>query len=610
MHPDPRANPLAGNALCTKDDVRRAVQDLVQPIVAHLSPGGARARLGSFGSVFETRIAELEGYARPLWGITPLVSGGGHFAHWDRWVSGLAAGTDPAHDEYWGPIESGPDQRMVEMAAIGFALAFVPEHLWDPLTARQRGNVIEWLRGIERFEPAPNNWQFFRLLVQLGLERVGVGIDRGAQQRSFDLIDSYHLGDGWYHDGFAETIDYYVPFAFHTYGLVLAASGLGDRARTDRFLDRSRTFASDFRRWFADDGAAVPFGRSLGYRFAHCSFWGAAALADEEVLPWGATKGLALRHLRWWSERPISDRDGVLSLGYGYDNRQMSESYNSAGSPYWSLKAFMMLGAADNHAFWTSTETQPDPDEPVATLPRAGMVIGSAPGQAVALMARPSAGGGGFEQATAKYKKFAYSSQFGFSGDFPSIFGPAVTDSMLSVTLASTGERRVRDEIQVAHVADGIAYARWSPFPNVRIDTVLWGGAPWHGRLHQIITDEDIVTLETGFAIPWEPQGFTAPTDLGDPLTGTSVATSPHGVSTIIDLVEGSRELRVNAVHSLAPNANVLAPHTVVPSLSGSFAAGEHLLACAVGAGSALDPSDPRRPRRVPEEVRVVLADA
>ena len=57
---------------------------------------------------------------------------------------------------------------------------------------------------------------------------------------------------------------------------------------------------------------------------AQGSFWGALALADVDALDWPAVRGLALRHLRWWSERPISDRDGVLSVGYGYDNRRMS----------------------------------------------------------------------------------------------------------------------------------------------------------------------------------------------------------------------------------------------------------------------------------------------
>lgn len=60
----------------------------------------------------------------------------------------------------------------------------------------------------------------------------------------------------------------------------------------------------------------------MTYRFAMAAFWGALALAlalaGEEALPWGVVKGLYLRHLRWWSRPEIADRDGVLSVGYGY----------------------------------------------------------------------------------------------------------------------------------------------------------------------------------------------------------------------------------------------------------------------------------------------------
>ena len=42
---------------------------------------------------FEERVAELEGFARPLYGIVPLTLGGFEFAHWERIVDGLDAGT-------------------------------------------------------------------------------------------------------------------------------------------------------------------------------------------------------------------------------------------------------------------------------------------------------------------------------------------------------------------------------------------------------------------------------------------------------------------------------------------------------------------------------------
>lgn len=78
----------------------------------------------------------------------------------------------------------------------------------------------------------------------------------------------------------------------------------------------------------------------MTYRFACGGFWAGLAFADDEALPWGEIKGLYLQHLRWWAKKPIADRDGVLSIGYAYPQLTMSESYNSAGSPYWAFKAF------------------------------------------------------------------------------------------------------------------------------------------------------------------------------------------------------------------------------------------------------------------------------
>ena len=232
--PDPRANPLARGPLQTRDDVARAVVDLYEPLLGHVSAGARVVRLGSFASVFEQSTAELEGFARPLYGIVPLTVGGYEFAHWERFAAGLDAGTDPQSVEYWGPVPGDNDQRMVEQAAIGLALAFCPEQAWEPLSAVARDRLVRWLHGIFEHDPNPNNWQFFRVLVALGLERVGAPFDGAKVTTSLDLLDSYRVGRHWYADGALANVDYYVPFAFHTYGLMYAAAndlGLGDDSR-------------------------------------------------------------------------------------------------------------------------------------------------------------------------------------------------------------------------------------------------------------------------------------------------------------------------------------------------------------------------------------------
>ena len=269
-------------------------------------------------------------------------------------------------------------------------------------------------------------------------------------RESLDLLDSYRVGDHWYVDGALEHVDYYVPWAFHTYGLIYAAAndlGLGDDTRAEAFRDRAAGFATDFQHWFAPDGAGIPMGRSLTYRFAMASFWGALAWADVECpLGWGAVKGLYLRHLRWWADKAISDRDGVLSIGFTYDNRRLCETYSSAGSPYWAMKGFAGLAASADHPFWASDEEPLDPLDAPVTLDDAGWVVARGADHAVALIGRTEHRLDFPEHASAKYRKFAYSSAFGFSGDVPDILGRVTTDSMLALTDAE-GNRRSRPGI-------------------------------------------------------------------------------------------------------------------------------------------------------------------
>ncbi len=408
-------------------------------------------------------------------------------------------------------------------------------------------------------------------------------------------MESYALRDGWYTDGERGNIDYYVPFAFHTYGLILARSGLGDRFAAERYTERARRFAPQFRHWFAADGAAFPFGRSQTYRFAQGSFWGALAHADVDALAWGEVRGLALRHLRWWAERPISDRDGVLSVGYSYDNRRMSESYNSAGSPYWAMKAFWMLATPDEHPFWTEPERPADSPASL-TLPVAGMVLGHDPDQVVALVAQGSGGWAFVEEADAKYEKFAYSSLAGFSGDFTPMFAGPVTDSMLALTDSDTGQRHVRQGVTLASVGGGVACARWEPFDDVRIDTLLTGGAPWHVRIHRIETARRLDAVETGFALRCVPDEFARPAAGDHAGSAAAMVTSPWGASVVVDLTPGAAPGESNrsaGAAALAPNANVMAPHTMVPMLTSTLEPGTHLIVCAVGVSPRPDAVDP-----------------
>lgn len=567
-----RFNPLWGNPLRTRADVERALRDSFAPLLPYFSEGGARVRLNGAAAHFDRAAADLEGFARPLWGLVPLAVGGGDFEHWELFRRGLANGTDPEHPEYWGPA-IGTNQRLVELAAIGLALRMVPEVIWEPLEPRAKANVAAYLLAARTQPHANNNWKFFRVLVDLGLEQCGIDFDRTLTTQYLDELDGFYLGEGWYRDGVVRRIDHYIPFAMHFYGLLYARLCRGDADRAARFIERARLFAADIRHWFDEDGGVLAFGRSLTYRYACGGFWGALAYADLEALPWGEIKGHYLRHLRWWSGLPIADRDGILTVGYGYPNLFVSESYNSAGSPYWAFKAFLPLALPESHPFWTAEELPAPPQHEPVPLRHPGMVMMRTSGNVVAL----ASGQQNWEMRAGaeKYAKFVYSSRYAFSVEVHErSYEAAAFDGALG--LSDDGRHyRMRETNETARIAGNVLFARWRPWADVVVETWLVPANPWHLRLHRITTPRPLHATEGGFAVA--RADADADTLLAE--EGRSVVRSATDLSAIVELSPAMR--RRGRAHKALPNTHLIHARSLVPQLRGPLEAGTTVLVSA-----------------------------
>lgn len=572
-HPLLRANPLHGNPLETRRDVAKALLDVFEPLLPYFSQGGARVSLSASGAIFDQPAAELEGFARPLWGIVPFAAGGGEFRHWDLYRRGLVNGMDPDHPEYWGDV-SDRNQRLVELAAIGFGLALVPQHLWIPLDERGKAIVAAYLLKARERDYVDNNWKFFRVLVDLGLERIGVSFDRNKTEAYLQELEAFDIGDGWYRDGPVRRVDHYIPFAMHYYGLIYAVLAKDDVARKQRIMARAERFTQDIRHWFGPDGSALAFGRSQTYRFAQGGFWGALAFADLEALPWGQIKGYYLRHIRRWSKLPIADRDGILSVGYGYPNLLMSESYNSACSPYWALKFFLPLALPEDHPFWAAEEEEPPAFAEAIPLEKPGMVAMHQPDNIVVL-----ASGQEHDKmrgSNEKYAKFAYSTRYSFNIEANDRhFDAASFDNMLG--LSDDGVHfRMRETLEEALIADDILYSRWKPWGQVEIETWLIPRNPWHLRLHRITTPRPLFSAEGGF--PIERADFNR--DTMEEQEGLAVWYGQSDTSLIVDC--GSSVKRTGKAQLAIANTNLIWARTLVPQLRASIAPGTTVLSCAV----------------------------
>ncbi|MCH1638681.1 DUF2264 domain-containing protein [Paenibacillus timonensis] len=562
--------------LQTRSDMANVLERLVSPLRPFYSRGGARLPLGGSGVSYPATVAGLEGFSRVLWGMVPLLAGGGSSELWEIVLDGIRSGTNPEHEEYWGEV-SDYDQRLVEMAVFGYALALIPEQIWEPLRPEERERLYRWLNQINRHPCYDCNWLFFHVLVNVGFRKTGLPYDAKQLERNLDRLDAFYLEDGWYSDGIGGHSDYYVPFAFHYYGLLYASMMEEEDPKRSRvFKERAAAFAGDFLAWFAPDGAALPYGRSLAYRFAQSAFWSALAYAGVEGVPAGVLKGLVLRNLRWWLNQPIRSSDGLLTVGYAYPNLVMAENYNSPGSPYWALKAFLPLALPEDHPFWTAEEL-PLPELPALSIQRpAHLVLARDPGSGhVAAFNTGHRGTNEHTHTSAKYEKFVYSTGFGFSvprGEWGLAQG--AFDSMLALSERGDNLYRVRRRNLDTSIRDNVLVALWKPWSDVEVRTWIVAGLPWHVRIHRIWTGRPLEAAEGGFALGMETE-LAEWTEAGRAGAG---AASSYGASGVLNLLgyRTAELIRPNA------NTNVLHPRTVLPTLQTSLEPGVHLLAAAV----------------------------
>jgi len=534
--------------------------------------------------LYGEKIAALETFSRLMWGLFPaLVDNNTQPEVCAEIFRTLAQGTDPEHPHYWGKA-TDVDQRCVEMAVFGVGLAIAGKTFRRYLSDSEQHNLYQWLSSIRDVQLPQNNWSFFPVMVEMGLCLSGQPWQPEIIERHFARLDSFYLGDGWYSDGLQRPRDYYNAMALHFYGLIYAQLMASvDPERCAILRQRAALFAADFIYYFDAEGAAIPFGRSMTYRFAQAAFWSAAAFAGLETCSPGVLKGLIFRHLRHWFQQDITDARGVLTVGYHYACPGMAEDYNAPGSPYWACKTFLILALPDEHPFWRSNELPLPPREARRLVPHPGqIVINDHHNQHHYLLNAGQFPAKPYNNSESKYGKFAYSSLLGFNLE-RSRYGIelAACDSML---LFAEGDGYFRGRLRNQHVEIGTSgiLAHWAPWPDVQIKTWLIPLTSGHIRVHIIDTRRPLDSVEGGFPVPI----VSLSEQVFDAQTGTSYSAEHGCFSRISDLSPLIQRESVQVISP--PGSNIHFPcSSAVPALRQHLPVGQHILACLVLAGTS-----------------------
>lgn len=552
--------------LQTKADFSALMHRFLDPLKPLYSAGGARLHLGDTGVTYDRNAIELEAFSRPLWALVPFWAGGGSDPEFEQlYRRGLASGTDPNSPEYWGTTGEY-DQCYVEMAAIACGILTAPEKLWTPLSDTEKRNLAAWLGQINAHTIPDCNWQFFRILVNLALKSVAMPYSPELLEDGLCKIDSYYSGDGWSTDGASVQKDYYIPWAIQYYGLLYSKFAADtDPQRAALYRQRAELFAQQFVYWFDQNGSALPFGRSLSYRFAQNSFWAACIWAGLEPLPLPVMKGLIVRNFQWWLGQKIFDRDGILTIGYCYPQMYMAERYNAPGSPYWGMKSFLLLALPEEHPFW-SAEAAPLPAlDKLKPMPYANMLVQRRHGRVTAYAAGVNEGHG-HGQFPEKYAKFAYDTRFGFCASRSrEVLHQAAPDSMLAFVIDDNVF--VRKVSKSWKIEKGQVWSQWSPFPGIEVTTTITPTANGHRRRHQIHSQWACEAYDCGFAIPNFAPGYTEMVD------DTAAEAQCTGMRCRVQGAGGQ-----GVVIGCDPNTSLYHPNVHLPAVRYAIPAGDILL--------------------------------
>lgn len=556
----------------SKDDFKESFLDIMQPLIVLMRNGRkGRIDLGESGTVYSEDIRHIESFLRPLWAFGPFLVSYHNKELETIYLEGIRAGVNPEHPDYWGLVNDY-DQRLVEMASLATTLLLAKDKTWDLLNEKEQNQLHAWLMQINMHEIPKSNWLFFRILVNISMMHCNKDYDLQQVSDDLDIIENSYIGNGWYFDENPTQIDYYISFAIHFYSLIYYKFMQNhDSERALRLKNRSVEFAQSFKHWFDEKGEALPFGRSLSYRFAQVGFWSALVFADVEAIPWGEMKGIISRNMQQWMAKEIFSRDGVLTIGYHYPNLVMAEGYNSLGSPYWSLKTYLLMAVPDEHPFWKADPKPLTLPTNQLAIPAARMLISHSKNQLQAYVA------GQLEQkqahVDAKYSKLVYSTTFGFSVSKGSIYyKQGGFDSALALSEENTYFRSklVTDEY-IIH--DDYVISYWRPWPNVQIKTTVIPIDDWHLRIHDITNERALTAIEGGFSSPVHS------TDTIRKMENGICYQSRIGQSTLIN-ISGYQDAQI---HYPEPNTNIYFSRSAYPMMEVRLEEGRHQLVSLVG---------------------------
>ncbi len=348
---------------------------MAQPVLENMAKGELQKNMQTeFSPSFDNRnkkVLYMECFGRLMAGIAPWLTlpddataEGKQRKQLREWaLASYKNAVDPQSPDYlcWGI----GGQNLVDAAYIAESFLRAYDTLWKPLDDVTKKRYLTEFAKLRHIDPPYTNWLLFSSTIESFMAKAGGDFDEYRVNSACRKVEEWYVGDGWYADGPVFAFDYYSSYVFHPMYLETLQAMVDAKVNSrldyqkyyDRELKRCQKYSIVLERFISPEGTFPVFGRSIPYRMA--TMQPLALMAWYQKLPKDLSNGQVRAALtkvlhRMFDQQNNFNEKGFLSIGFcGTNQKNVADWYTNNGSLYMTTLAFMPLGLAADHPFWT-----------------------------------------------------------------------------------------------------------------------------------------------------------------------------------------------------------------------------------------------------------------
>lgn len=347
----------------TRADWVDTLYKISAPILKRLADGRLREEMPQMGNVADQY---LEAFARTLCGLAPWldledIEDKHEYLLQEqcrRWVfAALQNITDKNNPDYISFTQS--HQSLVDAAYLSEALLRMPK-LWENTDSQLRKQIIGAIKQTRCFKCPENNWLLFQSVREAFLMANGIVPNEKMLECGVKMFSTiFYQGDGMYGDGRFFAMDYYNSYVIHPMLMDVLTICKQRNHKLSQYYAKARKRYERYieiqERSISPEGSYPVYGRTLVCRLgafhalAQGVYIGFLPISITPCQVRGAMDAMLWRFLR---ASDNFDSDDFLTIGFNGRQKDLAETYVSAGSPYHITTFFLPLGLPAKHPFW------------------------------------------------------------------------------------------------------------------------------------------------------------------------------------------------------------------------------------------------------------------